>query len=52
MSTTDKQRVITYITIFYGYNKREAEKAYQDYSEERRQHILAAYHAICSKYGV
>lgn len=52
MSATDKQRVITYITIFYGYNKSEAERAYQDYSEERRQNILATYRAICSKYGV
>ena len=49
MNVTDKQRVITYISIFYGYNKREAEKAYNEYTEERKKALLENYNAACRK---
>ena len=49
MSATDKQRVITYIISFYGYNKSEAEKAYGEYSEEYRKALLENYKAVCRK---
>lgn len=50
MSATDKQRVITYIVSFYGYNKYEAEKAFTDYTEEHRKLLLKNYMAACRKY--
>ena len=49
MNATDKQRVIIYIISYYGYNKNEAEKAYTDYTEEHRKHLLENYNAACKR---
>ena len=49
MTKQEKDQVIYYIRTFYGVTKKQAEKWYKEYSEERRKLLLDIYRDQCKK---